>query len=148
MDCGKDISHRGNRAKRCEECLGPVNLRKVERSKAYQKLYRKGINAKNRKDNDLHPERNTIAALAGCEYDGQSITADGNFFTILYKCKYRRVSKICNYCKRDEQEVRGEWAPIFSEFNDRGQELEIILLCLECYDLACDYYLRHDKEAS
>jgi tRNA G26 N,N-dimethylase Trm1 len=40
IDCGRDISSRGNRVTRCESCLGPVYLQHLAQRKLAQQMKR------------------------------------------------------------------------------------------------------------
>lgn len=129
FDCGSDISHKGNRAKRCDLCLGPYYLKRMEKKKVSQMLNRGGYQY-------TLPSQDISQVFNSEGYPYQS--SNDNYFKIYREDITQRIRKICRVCNREEKEIKGKWAPIYSELNSNGDEVDYILLCLDCYEKRCD----------
>jgi hypothetical protein len=122
VDCRADISHLTYNSKLCIAC---AKARRVERGKG-----------------NHHPKRpkplyRVNKTAPGLDYYCQTQTADGKSYIINFRGKWLRIAKVCHYCKCTDELVKGQWAPIYSITDVRGNEIYPVLLCLDCYKLEC-----------
>jgi hypothetical protein len=129
-ECRTDISHLAYNAKLCIVCAKTrrdkrekerqlkIHLERANRPKPLYRIYRSS----------------TTPCL---EYYCQNQSADGKFYIINFKGKWLRIAKVCQGCKRTDELVRGQWAPIYSITDVAGNEVSPVLLCLNCYKLEC-----------
>lgn len=167
LDCGEEITGRAGNARRCTKCLGPVYLARLEQAKERNKLQRRGLYSSPARPARVHAQsqpqalrgsyldrqlklssRMMVASTLGREYIGQAQSRDGKSYSVNYKGRWVKVKKVCDGCRRDDSEVKGKWAPVYSELNSRGVENRLVLLCLGCYDRACEEPTGQQREAS
>ncbi len=126
LSCGADISHRSHRAVNCVPCAYAVVL---EQMRAYNL----------RQHHARLRQRATEGRGRGIEYLYQSNSKDGRYYKVFGAL---RVEKYCQSCHRADDEVRGQWGPIFTICDARGRESDPVLLCRDCYGAECDKGLR------
>jgi hypothetical protein len=134
IKCGADITQRGNQAKHCHNCVPIKYLRHLEANKLRQKEQRAGLRPPPK------PQVFNYKSKRPETYHSQQISEDGRDFLIYVGNKLTAVPMLCRKCKKDNNQVRGHWGPIYGQYDDHGNELYQVLLCRSCYDAECEKY--------
>jgi hypothetical protein len=72
------------------------------------------------------------------EYEGQELAAGGKYQIVVGTRQESHLERRCHACGHDDNIVRGQWAPAFSEMVGKNADRErIVLLCRACYDRWC-----------
>lgn len=133
VDCWEDISQTRRDSVRCAECARYYQTHGGQRKKLEETARR-----------EARQKRELIAAEFGnkpvkvFEYRGQELAEAGRFLITVGKSQNKPIARRCHDCGQDDSEIRGQWAPAFTDsWNRRGVE-KIILLCLPCYQGRCN----------
>lgn len=134
--CGIQITSRGNRARYCANCIPPKYLQHLEVCKDRQRQQRAGTLPPPKPRNQGRSYKKTQPV----NYFSQHVSKTGQDFLIYVGNKLTAVPMICRKCKKDNDQVRGHWGPIYGQYDDNGNEIYQVLLCRGCYDAECEKY--------